>query len=490
MNVSLEFGFDNPKYSDYVLVLKSGTIVHRKMHVSNLILSSHSKYFVALFTNDMKETREKEVEIELSSCESALFYSIIKSLYTGDLILPTLGELRDLEVEQEQQIDLSENGQDAKRGEKGKSPIKVRGKIKKEADKKEEESEFPVDSEEFQKVQVYVDAMNLLDRFSIEKRFKNCVDLLKKERNSILSACYQLSVLDESLEHITEVKDYKQLLLDFLAKEYVNFDKLWNSNEFLQLPYIALKSIFENDDLLVSCEATVLQALRKWINRNPEKRACYLTELLPLVRFTQIDLLYLTDYVMGYNNFFEVDGGCDDLSKLTFGAIRFHSFNILRFREQGCFPKGDFPESWLKKRAGYKAVETSETVDWQCDLDLGYQDSEEFYFRGVFFYFDVIIQNENEHSFSIRPNRVEISGENDDRKTNNNLRYTLQAFNYQTRARDYLFQDCTMSGVNMGELIDEKLKLSQNASPYIKPNREGKRIVHLFAYLTSIKTTK
>eukprot|EP01112_Ceratiomyxa_fruticulosa_P004282 TRINITY_DN1474_c0_g5_i2.p1 TRINITY_DN1474_c0_g5~~TRINITY_DN1474_c0_g5_i2.p1 ORF type:complete len:498 (-),score=93.68 TRINITY_DN1474_c0_g5_i2:110-1603(-) len=497
MDIELAFAFDNPKHSDYTLTFKSGATVHRRMHANSLILSSYSKYFVALFTNDMKETHEKEVDIELSSYDAALFYSVIKSFYTGELTLPSLSELSVLE-QQGQQTNANETQQEErpKRGRKRKIPDnKGKGKGKeieeeKNEEEKREESEFPVDSEEFQKVQVYVDVIKLLDRFGIEKRFKNCVDLLKKERKSVLSACYQLSILNGVLEHIAEMKEYKPSLVDFITKEYINFDKLWDKDEFLQLPSIALKSILESDDLLVSCEATVLQALRKWINHKPEKRECYLPELLPLVRFTQIDLVYLTDYLLGANNFFEVEGECDVFLGLLHGVIRYHSLNHIYNRGIGCFPDGDFINEWLKKRAGYKEVEKSQTIDWECNLEEHCQDSRKFYFRGVFYYFELFVQHV-EHVFCIKPDRVLTSGGNDGRFTNNHIQYTLSALNYQTKELDYLYRNCITSGVNQGKRTNEKLKISQSTSPYIKPNTEGKkRIVHLFASIKSVQVAK
>eukprot|EP01112_Ceratiomyxa_fruticulosa_P011831 TRINITY_DN3249_c0_g1_i1.p1 TRINITY_DN3249_c0_g1~~TRINITY_DN3249_c0_g1_i1.p1 ORF type:complete len:522 (-),score=104.54 TRINITY_DN3249_c0_g1_i1:250-1815(-) len=500
MSGSIEFGFDNPKFSDYVVVLKSGTVIHRKVHVSKLTLSSQSDYFLALFTNDMKETREKEVEIELSSYEAALFYCIIKSLYTGDLVLPSFSELTELAHEQPEQPQTREieKQQGAKRGRKRKNPDKGKGK-EKEAEKqenkkgkekeveKEEGSEFLVDNEEAQKVQVYVDVMKLLDRFSIKTGFKNCVGLFKKERNSVLSACYQLSILGDFFQHIAEVKEYKQFLLDFIVKEYVNFDRMWKKEDFLQLPSFALQGILKSNHLQVSCEATVLQALRKWINHNPSKRGCYLPELLPLVRFVQISLAYLTDYVLGYDNFFEVKSEDNELFKFALGAVRYHSFDDEhRHRENSCFPDKYFPSDWLKERAGYGELEISPTIDWECDLGLPKQRTSTFYFRGVFYSLHLHTHTDR-ISFSIRPERLLTSGEDDRRLTNNNVEYRISAFNYQTNRREFIIQESTVKGVNLARNILQELRLDQNPAPYIQPNTEGKRVVRLFVSLLSTR---
>jgi len=510
----MEFAFDNPKHSDYTLVLKSKQTIHKTIHVSNLVLSSHSKYFMALFTNQMKETHQKEVEIELSSYESSLFYEIIKSLYTGQLSLPSLSSLS-FELEQSQQTQENENENKKKRGRKPKKKTttgntKKGGKGKKRkvdsSDEKEgsgkgnndqsskeldnEEEEFPIDAEEFKRVRVYVDVMKLLDRFSIEKRFSHCVTLFNKENRSIQSGCFQLSVLSDLFEHIAEIKEYKNSVVDSLLKEYINFDQLWSEKEFLQLPFVVIHAIFQRDDLLVSCEQTVLQALRKWINHKPTQRIHYLPELISLVRMTQIKFGYLADYVMGYDCFFDFQDEFKEVFKLfqkyLNGAIRYHSLNLDNTFdiETGCFQEKTLPSNWLQKRVGYKVDETSETIDWECDLDEAEQLSELFYFRGVFYHFNLVLQDD-EHYFCIEPNRLLTSGEDDGRYTNVNIKYTISAFNYQTNTRDYLRRDFTVNAVNIGYVIDEKLKLNENTSPYIKPNAGSKRMVHLFASIKS-----
>eukprot|EP01112_Ceratiomyxa_fruticulosa_P009014 TRINITY_DN2346_c0_g2_i1.p1 TRINITY_DN2346_c0_g2~~TRINITY_DN2346_c0_g2_i1.p1 ORF type:complete len:493 (-),score=63.28 TRINITY_DN2346_c0_g2_i1:89-1567(-) len=486
--------FDDPKRSDYVLVLKTGPSVHKRVHVQKDTLSLNSKYFKALFTNKMKESHEMEASIETSAYEAALLYAIIRSLFSGRLTLPSLGELSRLEQGQEPATE-SEIQQDETRGQKRKCPDNEKGKQKQEekADKVAEigkQSECSIDPQEFQ-VRVYVDTLKLLDKFDFDtKFFEECVDLLKKEKPSVSNACYGLSILGDSLQHIEQLKEYTQSLVDFLVQTYVNFDKSWKEKHFLQLPAIGVRILLESDDLLVSCEATILQALRRWINHSPNERACYLPELLPLVRFPQIDLVYLADYVSGSNNFFTC--GCEELAELINGVILYHSFPYRhQHKETGCLPNKRFPADWLKKRAGYKDVEESETIDWECSLDLNNQESKVFYFRGVFYYSTLLTeQKDGEHWFSVKADRLLTSGEDDGRYTNLNIKHTFSAFNYQTNTRNLLRQDCTLSGAGMGYLINKILKLDENPLPYIKLNTEGKKIVHLFSSLKSIQATK
>jgi len=226
-----------------------------------------------------------------------------------------------------------------------------------------------------------------------------------------------------------------------------------------------------------------------WINHKPTKRIHYLSELIPLVRLAQIEFRYLADYVMGYDCFFDFQGEFKEpfksFQKHLNGAIRYHSFHNLENKEDGCFQE-DFPENWLKERAGYKVDETSETIDWECDLDDDEEEqlSKPFYFRGVFYHFFLVLQD-GDHLFCVEPNRLLTSGEDDERQTNVSIKCTISAFNYQTNTRDYLKRDHILNGVKIGRVIDKKLKLNENTSPYIKPNVGSKRMVHLFASIKS-----
>lgn len=77
------FAFDNHLHSEHTLHLKDNGKIHMKIHVSNAILSAHTTYFTSLFTNNMKETNQREIEIEIAEDDGPLFRSIIQSFYTG-----------------------------------------------------------------------------------------------------------------------------------------------------------------------------------------------------------------------------------------------------------------------------------------------------------------------------------------------------------------------------------------------------------------------
>ncbi len=77
------FAFDNPLHSDNILHLKDNGKVHMKIHINNMALSAFTTYFASMFTNNMKETNQKEIEIEIAEDDAPLFRSLVQSFYTG-----------------------------------------------------------------------------------------------------------------------------------------------------------------------------------------------------------------------------------------------------------------------------------------------------------------------------------------------------------------------------------------------------------------------
>eukprot|EP01112_Ceratiomyxa_fruticulosa_P022945 TRINITY_DN8574_c0_g1_i1.p1 TRINITY_DN8574_c0_g1~~TRINITY_DN8574_c0_g1_i1.p1 ORF type:complete len:412 (-),score=67.80 TRINITY_DN8574_c0_g1_i1:63-1298(-) len=395
MDSTIEVGFDNPKHSDCTLVLKSDGTIHKTIHVSNAVLSTHSPYFVALFTNNMKETHQREIEIELSSYEAELFYSIIRLLYSGNLVLPSLSDL--YFGAKKHGVGSDENGQSESL--ESKSPDEAENENK----QREEEEGASWSEDAMNKAQICADIIKLLDRFEIQKRVSHCLELMREGTLLIKSACFCLFAIGDLHDHIPEVKQYKQTLVNFLVNEYRNFDKLWNRDDFLQLPFGVVKGIFQSHDLLVSCEETVLQALRKWVNHNPNERVYYLAELLPLVRFFQIELNFLTDYVLDYD-FFELGD-----FREPFALLQTYLFATIQFNDLGSFTD-TFPKNWLVRRAGYKLKEVSETIEWEYDLsDLTSQFSKSFYFSGVYYNFS-FEPRDKKHCLAIRPDRFATCG--------------------------------------------------------------------------------
>eukprot|EP01112_Ceratiomyxa_fruticulosa_P010015 TRINITY_DN2629_c0_g2_i2.p1 TRINITY_DN2629_c0_g2~~TRINITY_DN2629_c0_g2_i2.p1 ORF type:complete len:540 (+),score=108.12 TRINITY_DN2629_c0_g2_i2:504-2123(+) len=491
------FGFDNPKHSDHVLVLQSDSSVYRRVHVNNLILSANSNYFLNLFTNDMKESTLNEIPIHLdNNYQSILFYAILKSLYTGVLALPNMNEIyNELKLSIEKGSVDSVGGVNVSKSEGNRSEGSegVENKEEKKGKKRSLEEENGHDEKtntvndnnsnnnndsvtvfESKESQVCLDVLALLDRFLIDTRFAHCIALLKKAVcNSVQTACYQISVLETQYRHIPGIEAYKKALLDFVTKRYTDLDRMWNEDDFLLLPQSVMECILRNDNLLVSCEETVLQALRKWINHNSSKRLVSLPSLLPLIKFLQMDVNYLLEYVLGCQYFFS-HSGCEIekaynsfclLQNYVSRAVRYLSFNLLNDDEKFSLSGVQF-KNWLQRRSGYHESEASTVVEWECDLEKN-SCSSPFYFRGICYVFALVFQ-QGEHFFCITPDRLLTSGENEQRHTICHLAFTLKAFNFLTKEFDTFKNEEFLIGVNAGCVIDEHLRLLNPLSPYIK----------------------
>lgn len=70
--------FNNPQFSDITVVVKGA---EKCIHASKYVLCARSKYFMTMFSRDMKETREGEVVIEGTSYEAVL--ELMRYLHTG-----------------------------------------------------------------------------------------------------------------------------------------------------------------------------------------------------------------------------------------------------------------------------------------------------------------------------------------------------------------------------------------------------------------------
>lgn len=105
------FAFDNPSFSDRVLllvrepgakqqqdqkrsiaaldedVLDNTTL--RRLHVNAMLLASESRFFRALLSNGMKETEQKEIRLVVADeNEASRVCALLKLLYTNEIDMP------------------------------------------------------------------------------------------------------------------------------------------------------------------------------------------------------------------------------------------------------------------------------------------------------------------------------------------------------------------------------------------------------------------
>ena len=101
------------------------------------------------------------------------------------------------------------------------------------------------------------------DRFRVFSLYKKCCKLLKAS----ISVCNVLSVREYA--KLYQCKELHSLCTDFIMK---NFKGVSESDNFTSLPHDVLVDIISQDNLRVSCEEQVYEAIIRWIYHDVECR--------------------------------------------------------------------------------------------------------------------------------------------------------------------------------------------------------------------------
>jgi len=211
--------------------------ISTKLHVNTLLLASQSSYFKALFTNGMRESHDNKTTFFVSDEEEKeAFIDVIRYLYDGEF--------------------------------KSHSPVHL------------------------------LKVLILADEYSVLSVVEASVAKILEDTYSIETYCMFLEI-PESLRHSESFAPLLKTASHELVKKFLQFDHLWQSDEFLQLTSKGLATILQSDELNVATENTIYQAVLKWINRPPhvQNRRVYLRELMPLVRFPMMSAHFLHDVV-------------------------------------------------------------------------------------------------------------------------------------------------------------------------------------------------
>ncbi|KAJ8928398.1 hypothetical protein NQ314_019063 [Rhamnusium bicolor] len=108
------------------------------------------------------------------------------------------------------------------------------------------------------------------------------------------------------------------LLQEANAYTSQHFMQVIRNQEFLQLNVEQMTNLLSNDDLNVSCEEHIFQALMSWIQHDPTTRRQHIGQLLGLVKLPLLPPAFLTDYV---EPVIEGDTTCQ---KLIMEAMKWH----------------------------------------------------------------------------------------------------------------------------------------------------------------------
>ncbi|XP_077294824.1 kelch-like protein 25 [Arctopsyche grandis] len=138
--------------------------------------------------------------------------------------------------------------------------------------------QISIDENQFEKL------MELANRLEVKipKQFKT-VDL---------SNCLEVLKLSGDSELIKKA-------MDFTLK---NFETLHTTQDFLNLPTSNVTEILKSDDLIMSSEEDVFNAVKLWVNHDDANRKIELAQLMRSVRLSLLSMEFLVDEVMTFCN--------------------------------------------------------------------------------------------------------------------------------------------------------------------------------------------
>ncbi|RUS89374.1 hypothetical protein EGW08_002894 [Elysia chlorotica] len=132
------------------------------------------------------------------------------------------------------------------------------------------------------------------DQFHVHGLLKLCCEYL--HRNLTHANCLGILRFAQTIN----CKRLEKSALRFALK---NFGKIYNtSNEFLQLPLDTLCSILSSDQLNVSCEEFVFDAVCRWVDYCPDFRKIHMRRLLATVRLGLLPALVFEGKVKGHRH--------------------------------------------------------------------------------------------------------------------------------------------------------------------------------------------
>lgn len=136
----------------------------------------------------------------------------------------------------------------------------------------------------------------------VRSNVENTTELLKAacrfEMDEMREACCSFIADNLSPENVMRIRNLVSQLgcQDLVqgANKYIteNFEKISETEEFLNCPFADLKEFIKRDDLLVENEEKVYESVMKWVSHIPERER-HLAELISDVRLVLLDASYL-----------------------------------------------------------------------------------------------------------------------------------------------------------------------------------------------------
>lgn len=133
-----------------------------------------------------------------------------------------------------------------------------------------------------------------------------CADIF--ELTDVKEACVKFMIANLQISNVIRFRRFCETIkcqdLNTATIYYIRekFSEIATSPFFLELNSKELLEILGSDELNVSCEQDVYEAVMRWVKHNEEERKIDLPEILQKVRLTLLSLPYLMEVVSGENS--------------------------------------------------------------------------------------------------------------------------------------------------------------------------------------------
>lgn len=182
----------------------------------------------------------------------------------------------------------------------------------------------------------YLRLLDAANQLELPKLVDSCCEFILS--NLDVSNCLAIHDLSEQ---------YLCYSLSMQAELYIfrHFEKIIESEDFLQLSFDRLFSYLLRDELSMPSEEAVYEAMVKWIDHEPLARSTHIGSLLKAVRLELISAQFIAQFVHKY---LHQNGNCEEAKQLILEAYQWH-----------CLPENEKPNTrrhFLRKKAIYPTL--------------------------------------------------------------------------------------------------------------------------------------
>eukprot|EP01113_Clastostelium_recurvatum_P030900 TRINITY_DN3805_c0_g1_i1.p1 TRINITY_DN3805_c0_g1~~TRINITY_DN3805_c0_g1_i1.p1 ORF type:complete len:509 (-),score=109.67 TRINITY_DN3805_c0_g1_i1:32-1558(-) len=137
--------------------------------------------------------------------------------------------------------------------------------------------------------------VTLADKYSVPCAVEEAARLLSRGTYTVEECCKFLDLPEKIAPNSALVK-LIEVASASIVKEFEDFDKMWSHDSFLGLSARGVVEVLKSNNLKVSSENTVYQAVRTWVVRDTA-REHYIPLLIPYIRWPMMTRNFLLDVV-------------------------------------------------------------------------------------------------------------------------------------------------------------------------------------------------